>query len=157
MDIAEKNGIHRRFAAEYFNETWELLENLSDDPTPQQRDALILTAGASLFHWTQREDVTPKNLSVGAWLLSRTYAVVNRTSEALYWARRSLDHAVEAKASPFYVGYAHEATARAELGSDPDEARAALERAEKAAAKVEDPDHRAQLQKDLQEIREQLS
>lgn len=145
----DERRAHKHFAPSCFNRTWELLEDFDSDRDAERQDELVLTAAASLWHWTQRDDVTAKNRSVGAWLLSRVYSVVDRRQEALYWAQRSLDLAEKAEAEPFYVGYAYEAFARAHQGSDPDEAKRYLELAEEQARSVDDEETRRLLEKDL--------
>lgn len=144
---------HRHFAPSCFNETWEMLEALGDEPTPEAIDELVLTAAASLWHWTQRSDVTDQNLSVGAWLLARVYAVAKRHDEAMHWARRSLELAERAGEKPFYVGYAYEALARACAAAKPDEAREYEALAREHAASVGDEESRRLLVADLESLR----
>lgn len=126
MDANELATAHKYFSASLFNSTWDLI----DLPvrTPEQDEEMILRACASFYHWTQREDCTPRNLSIGAWQLSRVYALAGRASDALRWAEHSVAHAVSGKLAPFYLGYAFEARARALfVAGEPDEARQALE------------------------------
>lgn len=150
--LSDDQEVHRSFAPRCFNRTWELLDELGDNPSEDEADAAVLTAAASMWHWTQREDVTEKNLSVGAWLLSRVHAVAGRSEEAVYWADRSLQLAEKAGSEPFYLGYAYEALARAYGPSDADRAQQYLEVARDQAASVDDAELRELLEQDLQNV-----
>jgi len=102
---------HRHFSADCYNRTWALIDK--PDRTVAETEAMILCAAASLWHWTQRTDCTDRNLSIGHWQVSRAYALAGRGEEAMRHAQRAL---ALAQGSPaFYVGYAHEAIARAAL------------------------------------------
>ncbi|MBA4020154.1 MAG: hypothetical protein C0483_23580 [Pirellula sp.] len=100
---------HRHFSAACFNGVWDILERPSRTPDDDVR--LLAAAHASLWHWLQRPDCTPRNRTVGYWLLARVYAVQGNAAEALRYGSLSLDEAKDEP--PFYQGYAHEALARA--------------------------------------------
>ncbi len=102
---------HRYFSAEAFNRVWELMEK--EGRSVGEDEEMVMAAWASLWHWMKRPDVMEKNLSVGHWQLSRVYAVLGRGEEALRHGEESLRHAGGAGVRDFYVGYAHEAIARA--------------------------------------------
>lgn len=137
---------HRYFAAHCFNTAWSILER--EGRTPEDDEQMIHTAHASLWHWTQRADATTRNLAIGYWQLARIYATTGRAGEARRYAARCLAYSQDA--GPFYLGYAHEALARAELlAGEHERARAHLEQAAAQAALVADPDERAQLLADL--------
>ena len=99
---------HRFFAANCFNAVWELLDK--PDRTDEDDEQMIALAHASVWHWTQREDRLPRNLSVGYWQLSRVYAILGHGERARHYGNLSLAAAQEEE--PFYLGYAHEALAR---------------------------------------------
>ena len=61
---------HRHFSAHCFNKTWEYMEKDGNRST-EENLSMLHTAIASLWHWTQRDDVRPENLSVGYWQVSR--------------------------------------------------------------------------------------
>jgi hypothetical protein len=146
FDVA---AAHRYFAVECFNQTW----NLIDKParTADDDEAMILTALASLWHWTQRADCTPQNLSVGHWQASRAFALAGQGANARRHAERSLHFA--AGCPPFYVGYAHEALARAaRLIGDRAAADEHLQKARICAAAVTDLTERKMLADDLATI-----
>ena len=107
---------HRFFAANCFNAVWELLDK--PDRTDEDDEQMIALAHASVWHWTQREDRLPRNLSVGYWQLSRVYSILGHGERARHYGNLSL--AASRDEEPFYQGYAHESLARAAsvLGED---------------------------------------
>lgn len=146
LDLTEA---HRHFSTSCFNATWELMERRGR--TPAEDDAMIQMAQASLWHWTQRDDVTETNLTVGYWLLSRAYCLVHRPQAAQDAAVRSLAHA--AGEDPFYRGYAHEALARAALlAGELPTFTAHLAEARYRVAEVSDEDDRSVLAADLDQL-----
>jgi hypothetical protein len=151
MDI-DVAAAHAHFAVACFHEAWALMERT--DRTPEDDLELIDLVHASLHHWRRRPDVAPRHLAVGTWQVARAYALVGRPAEAARWGAASLRYAVDHDLPPFYVGYAHEAMARAAaLVGD----RAALDRHLAAAAgqadRVEDREERALLEADIGAIR----
>ena len=137
---------HRHFSSDCFNRTWTLIEK--PDRTPAEDEAMALCALASLWHWTQRPDCTERNLSIGHWQVSRVYALTGQGENAMVHARQCLERA--AGSPPFYIGYGHEAAARAALVLD-DRANFLehLEKARACAANVEEANERALLDADL--------
>jgi hypothetical protein len=137
---------HRFFAADCFNRTWVLIDK--PDRTPGETEAMVLTALASLWHWTHRADLTDRNLSIGHWQVSRVYALAGQGENAMRHARRSLTFA---KGSPpFYVGCAHEAVARAALVSgDTPMFDAHMREAHACCVSVDDAEERVMLEADL--------
>jgi hypothetical protein len=142
-------GAHRHFAATCFNRAWTLLDKPSR--TPAENDELLLTAMASLWHWSQREDCRPRHLATGYWQVSRVYAILGNGVEARRMAARSAMHA--AGEPPFFMAYAHEALARAALVLLDS---AALDRhlaeARRLLGEVHDPEERTLLERDLAEL-----
>ena len=109
---------------------------------------MILCALASLWHWMQRSDVTDRNLSIGHWQVSRAFALSGQGENSMRHGEHSLAYAKEL--SPFYLGYAHEAIARAAgLLNDEASFRTHLQNAQDLAAKVEDQEERSALDADL--------
>ena len=140
---------HFYFSASCFNKAWELIEKA--DRTAQDDVQMILLAHASLWHWTQREDCTDKNLSIGYWQLSRIYALAGRADSALRYGQLCLD--VSQNEQPFYCGYAHEALARAEsLAGNRERTAAHLEQARQFVQRVESEDEKKMLLDDLETI-----
>ncbi|GBD85254.1 hypothetical protein BMS3Abin02_01658 [bacterium BMS3Abin02] len=138
------DATHRRFASECFNAAWDLLAKR--DRTPEEVDEMIDLAHASRWHWTQTKECTPSNLAVGAWQLSRVYAVAGRQDDALHHGQVSLRLCRDNDLSAFHEGYAYEALARA--ASDPDRGRY-LAIAHDLASRVEDEESREALLADL--------
>lgn len=137
---------HRYFAADCFNRAWDLMDKT--DRTAGDDLALIDLVHASMWHWSQRPDVTDLKRSIGYWQASRAYAVVGQGAKALQYGQLCLD--VTPADEPFYIGYAHEALARAEFALGNAEAgRRHLERARELAAAVAAEGDREALLKDL--------
>jgi hypothetical protein len=140
---------HRHFSADCFNRTWTLIEKA--DRTPAETDAMVLCAIASLWHWTQRSDCTDQNLSIGHWQVSRVFAIAGQGENAMQHGLRCL--ALADGAPPFYVGYAHEAIARAAFVLD-DRATFAvhMRQARACAAAIAGVEERGPLEQDLQAL-----
>jgi hypothetical protein len=140
---------HRQLAIELFNRTWELIDK---ETRTDEEDAEMLTAAfASRYHW--REIGEPKNFSVSDWQVSRVAAVLGLTDLAEGYGRRALEVAASAELDSFYLGYGHEALARAaRLAGNRDEARHHLERANELLEQVEDSSARELLAADLAEL-----
>jgi tetratricopeptide (TPR) repeat protein len=103
---------------------------------------------ASLWHWTQRPDCSPTNLSVGYWQAARVYALVGEAANARKYAQRCLD--ITPADDPFCLGYAHEATARAEaLAGNQELANEHLAKATQFATNVTKAEDRKLLEADL--------
>jgi len=105
--------IHEVFAANCFNKCWTFFDKA--DRTDEDTEDMLLVAQTSLWHWKQRTDCEPVNLSVGYWQISRAYALAENAPMALQFARKCLAVSESGKLSPFFLGYAHEALARADL------------------------------------------
>ncbi len=142
---------HRVFSVDAFNSAWDLIERA--DRSEADIEEMIAFAQASAWHWSQRQDVRPRNLSISAWQLARVYTEAGRYDEAERYANRSLEISKSGDVGPVYTGYAYEALARLARETDQLELRddwLALARAE--AEKVEDAPDRDQLIRDLDEI-----
>lgn len=102
--------LHRRLAAQFFNDTWVLIEK--PDRSPDDDGRMIHAAHASRFHWEQASG-TPINLLIGEWQCSRVYATLRRGEPAIFHARRCLGLAQRNGVTGFYLASAHEGMARA--------------------------------------------
>jgi len=139
-------GLERRLATRLFNRVWELLER--SVRSRDDEDELLHAAHASRFHWGEVGE--PVDRARGEWQCSRFYAALGRAEPALHHARRCLDLAEEHKLSPYDVGCAHEAIARAaRLAGRGDEAARHLALARAAAEEVADPEQRLVLLGDI--------
>ena len=109
--VVDKQLAHRLFSTDCFNRAWELIDK--SPRTPEEDRQMLLLSLTSLYHWTQRDDRTPRNLSVGYWQAARVLALLGQADKAREFAELCLEQS--AAEGPFYVGYAREALARAEL------------------------------------------
>ncbi len=142
---------HRVFSAEAFNAAWDLIEK--EGRSEAEIEDMISLAHASAWHWTQRQDVRPKNRAISAWQLSRVYAEAGRFDEAERYANRSLEIATEGDVGPVFTGYAYEALARLANEMGKAERRDEwLDLARAEADKVDDKLDRDRLLSDLEEI-----
>lgn len=105
----DQPAAHRYFSTACFNAVWNLIDKA--ERTPDEDEGMIFLAHASAWHWTQREDCSPRNLSISYWQLSRVYAIIGQGERAEHYGQRCL--AISREEEPFYLGYAHEALARA--------------------------------------------
>ena len=147
FDVA---AAHEYFAADCFNKAWDLLEK--PNRTPEDERLMVALNQASIYHWLNRPDCEPRHLSVGYWQASRIHAVLRNAAEARRYADVCLSYSEDL--APFFVGYAHEALARAALvANDAAKARQHLAIATKHAAQVGPQDDRELLIKDLDELK----
>jgi hypothetical protein len=143
---------HKYFSAECFNRAWDYIDKPGRSTT--NADKMLQLSMASLWHWTQREDCTPTNLSVGYWQVSRVYALLRQADQARHYGQLCLEASEREGVEPFYRGYAYEALARAELVADnEDEMEKYLIQAHQLATSLADPKEKKQLLKDLSSIR----
>ena len=151
MDAGKTVPTHRALAVDCFNSTWEYLDKPTR--TPEEAEAMIHLAHVSFWHWTQVEDHTPQNLSVGLWQLSRVYAVAGLSERAIYFSDRCIQVSEENHLLPFYRGYAFEAMARAKaIVGEKADTTSFVDRARLLAQKVEEVDDQKLLLDDLETI-----
>lgn len=143
-------GAHKYFSTECFNKTWDLMDKNGSRSTEENME-MLHTAIASLWHWTRREDVTPKNLSIGYWQVSRVYCLIKQPNNARRYGLLSLQYAKGLP--PFLQGYAYETLARAEMLADKRFImKEYLVKAREMLEQVVDEEDRQALAKDLDEI-----
>ncbi len=137
---------HRHFSAACFNGVWELIDKPSRSPDEDR--LMVSMCHASLYHWQQRPDCTSRSLSIGYWQLSRVYALLGEADNARHYGRHCLDHSQDEE--PFYLGYAHEALARAEaVARNHAVAEQHLDMARDLASKITEKDELSLLEADL--------
>jgi hypothetical protein len=142
---------HRGLAAELFDRVWELLEQ--PGRTVREDDELIHAAHASRHHWGQHDPTDHARLATGEWQISRVYAILGRGEPARWHAERSLAHCVEGRVDGVLRGAAYEALARAtRLVGDHAAVHRYLRLGREVAASMDDPDDRAMLLADLDEV-----
>ena len=143
LDLA---AAHRHFSAACFNGVWELIDK--PNRSPEDDRLMVSMAHASLYHWQQRPDCTSRSLSIGYWQLSRVYALLGQADNARQYGVLCLTHSQNEE--PFYLGYAHEALARAEaITGNRAEVEKHLALAHDLAAQVTNADEYGLLEGDL--------
>ena len=143
---------HKYFSAECFNRAWDYI----DKPVRKSNegDMMLQLSMASLWHWTQREDCTPTNLSIGYWQVSRVYALLRNADQAKHYGQLCLEAAKNEGVEPYYRGCAYEALARAELVADNEDGMEKyLIQAHQIASSLTDAEEKKMLLKDLASIR----
>jgi len=145
------HAAHRYFSAYCFNAAWDLIDKA--ERSAEEDEAMLSLSLASTWHWTQREDCTPTNLSVSYWQTSRVYALLRQADNARRYAQLCLQASQGDDVPPFYLGYAYEALARAEAVAGRRQALAEYSRlARGAAERVSEPEDKKQLLADLDTI-----
>ena len=140
---------HRYFAAHCFNRAWELIEK--KDRTPEDDRLMVALNQASVYHWLQRADCGNQQLSIGFWQASRIQSLLGNAVEAMRHGEVCMSYSGELE--PFYLGYAHEALARAaKLAGNAKLTRSHEEQAKKLAEEIRKKDERSLLLKDLESI-----
>jgi hypothetical protein len=140
---------HMYFAAHCFNRAWDLIEE--KDRTAEDDRLMVALNQASIYHWLQRPDCGNQQLSVGFWQASRIQSLLGNAAEARRQAEVCLSYSGEL--SPFYLGYAHEALARAaKIAGDKDLTRSHKEQAKTLAGTIKGKDEQDLLLKDLDSI-----
>tara|TARA_R110002096_G_scaffold173997_7_gene349618 strand:+ start:5917 stop:6369 length:453 start_codon:yes stop_codon:yes gene_type:complete len=147
----DDQNAHQQFSTSCFNGVWELLEKKGRSEADDEM--MREMAHASLFHWLKRDDCRPQNLSIGYWQLSRVYAALSKAEAARVYGERCLK--VSEDLPPFFLGYAHEALARAaKIGGKDDAFAEHLATAKTQAEQVENEEERQLLVADLAELGE---
>ncbi len=150
-DALDVQAAHRAFSAACFNKTWEYIDKT--ERTPAEEEAMLRLTMASHWHWTQREDCAPENLSVACWQVSRVFSLLGQAENARRYGQRSLEALGDRNDLPFFSGFAYEALARAEAAAG-DQARMQdyLDRARTLADEIQDEESKQILLSDLESI-----
>jgi len=139
------------FSAACFNAAWELLDRPSRSAEEDER--MIRLALSSHWHWSQREDCEPTNVSIAHWQTSRIYAVLGQAQNARRYAQLCLAVSQVGDVAPLYVGYAYEALARAEMvGGNHEKMEQYLGEALRIVDTVPDPEAKRWLLDDLSSL-----
>ncbi len=142
---------HRYFSTTCFNQAWELIDRPSR--TPAEDEEMLRLSLASAWHWGQRPDCSPANLSIGMWQIARIYTLLGQPDNARRYGQLCLEVSRAASISPFYLGYAYEALARVEaVAGDKVKMEQYLGEALRAAAQLTDLEDKEQLIADLETI-----
>ena len=80
---------HKYFSAECFNRTWGFI----DKPirSKSDEDQMLQLSLASLWHWTQRQDINPTNFSIGYWQVSRVFSLMRQAENARHYGELCLE------------------------------------------------------------------
>jgi len=141
---------HKYFSVDCLNKTQDKM-NMDNSRSTEENVDMLHTAIASLWHWSQREDVTSENLSIGYWQVARVYCLIGQPNNARRYGLLSLTHVREL--CPFYKGYAYETLARAEmLNGNRVIMLTHLEKARTMLEQIEDEEKRQLLLNDLETI-----
>jgi hypothetical protein len=145
----DEQSAHRFFAADCFNRAWDLIQKPARSADENQQ--MLLLALASLWHWTERDDCTDRSFSIGYWQVSRVYSVLGEGENAQRYAELCMAKSKEE--APFFLGYAHEAMARAAMvRGDHEQMRNHAAEARRLAGHVTNSKDRAALEKDLDSV-----
>jgi tetratricopeptide (TPR) repeat protein len=148
-DKRTEQELHRKFAVDLFNLTWDLLDK--EDRTLEEADAMIHAAHASRYHWG--EIGTPLEFARGEWQISRVYAVLNHSQAALHHAQRCLDICRANEIGDLDLAFAYEALARAyAVAGDAAQSGEYIELAMRAAEQIEDAGNREYLEGELMTV-----
>jgi hypothetical protein len=146
----DEGRAHRYFSADCFNRAWTLIDKANR--TPADNEQMLLLSLASLWHWTQRDDCSEQNLSIGYWQVARVYALLGDAANARKYAEACLAHSH--RQPPFFLAYAHEAIARAAfLRGDLDRMAKHVAEGRRLALQVTEVEERSALEKDLDTLR----
>lgn len=141
--------IHKKFAVELFNQTWDLIEKT--ERSQADVDRMINAAHASRYHWEFAGEGV--NIARGEWLISRVYALLGRNEPCLYHARRCLEITLENDLKDFDLAFAYEAMARAaHIMANEVESAKYIILAEQAGKEIKKPDDQKYFFSELQSI-----
>ena len=142
---------HKYFSVNCYNRAWDLMDK--QVRTEEEDEQMLQLSIASHWHWTQREDYSPTNASIGYWQISRIHALLKRADEALRYAELCLQISKESDLPPFYLAYAYEALARAEaVAGNREGVEEYLRLAHQVASQISDKGEKDMLMKDLMSL-----
>ena len=137
---------HRQLGVDLFNATWALLDN--PDRTHDEDEAMLHTAHASRYHWSQASDEA-KHQARGEWQLSRVYAVLGRGEPAVHHAGECIEWCGRGDVEDWDLAFAYEAMCRAcGVAGDTDDAAMFKRLARQAGDAIADPEDREQFERD---------
>jgi hypothetical protein len=147
--VVVERDLHRWFAVELNNETWDDLERLDGDAPSTEGEHLLYGAYAAAYHLV--EAGTMIHHARAEHLLARVAVAVGRPDLALAHARRCAELLAAAgqEATDADAAFAAEALARALAATGAPQARAALDEARRRAAAVADPADREVVSREL--------
>ncbi len=142
---------HQYFSKHCFNRAWDFIDQATR--TVEDDNTMLQLSLTSLWHWTQREDCTTTNLSIGYWQVSRVFSLLGQADKAREYGKLCLEEASKEGVLPYYKGGAYEALARAELIAGNREAMEfSIVKAREIAASLTNKEEKEMLLKDLATI-----
>ena len=140
----------RSMAISLYNQAWDILD--SDDRSPEALNELIDCAHASRHLWRGVGGI--EQAAIGEWLVSRSYATAGLGAEAVRHAALALQLAESsADRADWLLPSALEGMTRAELiANGPEAANMWHARALIALESIADPEDRALIQAQLDEL-----
>jgi hypothetical protein len=128
-----QEDMHRYFAANLFNLTWELLEK--EDRSREDDERMLYAACASRFHWG--EIGTPLEFERGESMISYVCAALGKGGPALAHAERCLEICQQNDIADFDIAFAYRDMARAlQLQGEDARSQEYIARAEVAAENI---------------------
>jgi len=144
-DEFDEEEAHKKFAVDFFNKTWELIEK--KNRTDEDDEMMVNLAHASRLHW----DFAGSYLQYqrGDWLLSLVYSLLGRSEPALYHAEKCLELTKkygdidEYGFEDFDIAFAYECMARAsKVAGEENEYKKYYEIAEKKGEEIGDEENK---------------
>lgn len=143
---------HRFFSVDCFNRTWSFIDKKKR--TPKEDIVMVAASFASYWHWIHRPDCKPVNISIAYWQLSRVFALLKDANNALKLGKLCLDASRKKGIEPFYLAYAYEALARAEMtAKNKKKMREYLKKAKVISEKIKVEEYKGWLLADLKTIK----
>ncbi|MDQ1412819.1 MAG: hypothetical protein QOE07_1407 [Acidimicrobiaceae bacterium] len=140
---------HRRFGAELFNSTWDLIDKA--DRSAEDDAMMLLGAMASRWHWSTVG--TAEQLATGDWQVAHVFSLLGYGDVALRFARRGLATAESEGWDGWRLASAHEGVARAcAAAGDAADRAAHVAAAEAALTREPDDEDRAAIASQLASI-----
>lgn len=156
--LADADGrqlAHSFFSANCFNECWKFIDKA--ERIEEDVENMLLLANASLWHWKQRDDCKPQNLSIAYWQLGRVNCLAGDLRLARHYGKKCIDVSTKNGLDPFSLGYGYEVMADAAArDGQAGEAGKYLRLAREQLDKVRDKFNHGLLEADLERIDEQL-
>lgn len=147
--------LHKQFSSECFNMTWGFIDK--KELSGEDVEDMIATSYASLWHWKQREDCKPENLSVAYWQLGRVHCLAKKAMTAKEIGQKCLEVSQKGKLDSFYIGYAYEVLINvAILENKKTEGQKYLELAKAQLELVNDQENKGYLKADLDKLEAML-
>ena len=131
--------LHRRFAVDLFNRSWDILDQA--ERTPADEEELLAVAFASRWHWDQIGG--DEERAVGDHQIAKVASLLGHGDLALRYATLALERTEAAAWGGWRLAAAYEGMARAHAAAGDTAARAEwVAKTEAALAAIPDPEER---------------